>query len=81
MDQFADKPWLKAGADLTDYFNYGFDETTWKEYQEKQRQIRSELQQRALILQHQAPGTRAVMPPGTNSVLFESISNYIPFSI
>eukprot|EP00042_Codosiga_hollandica_P051525 m.633420 g.633420 ORF g.633420 m.633420 type:complete len:473 (+) comp58300_c0_seq3:41-1459(+) len=63
MDQFADKPWLKAGADLTDYFNYGFDETTWKEYQEKQRQIRSELQQRALILQHQAPGTRAVMPP------------------
>ena len=25
-----DKPWRKPGADITDYFNYGFNEDTWK---------------------------------------------------
>ena len=34
------KPWLKPGADLTDYFNYGFDETIWKRYCAKQVQLR-----------------------------------------
>ena len=38
-----DKPWLKPGADITDYFNYGFDEETWKIYCEKQRMIRAGL--------------------------------------
>lgn len=28
----ADKPWLKPGANLSDYFNYGFNEKTWNEY-------------------------------------------------
>ncbi|KAF5141671.1 polyadenylation factor i complex subunit fip1 [Vairimorpha ceranae] len=27
-----EKPWNKPGEDITDYFNYGFNETTWKEY-------------------------------------------------
>lgn len=32
-----DKPWLKPGADITDYFNYGFTEKTWMKYCEQQR--------------------------------------------
>lgn len=32
IDHIEDKPWNKPGADITDYFNYGFNETTWKEY-------------------------------------------------
>lgn len=36
-----DKPWRKPGADITDYFNYGFNEETWIAYCEKQRQLRS----------------------------------------
>lgn len=32
IESFVDKPWNKPGADITDYFNYGFNETTWKEY-------------------------------------------------
>ncbi|KAI4292062.1 hypothetical protein PAPHI01_1336 [Pancytospora philotis] len=35
-----DKPWLKPGADITDYFNYGFTEQTWKKYCEMQRENR-----------------------------------------
>ena len=35
---------LSTGADITDYFNYGFTEDTWKQYCEKQRRMRMELQ-------------------------------------
>ncbi|RUS80738.1 hypothetical protein EGW08_011502 [Elysia chlorotica] len=37
-----DMPWRKPGADITDYFNYGFTEETWKAYCEKQRVLRLE---------------------------------------
>ena len=32
------------GADITDYFNYGFTEETWRVYCEKQKKMRSEIQ-------------------------------------
>ncbi|VUZ51355.1 unnamed protein product [Hymenolepis diminuta] len=37
-----DKPWKQPGADITDYFNYGFTEDTWNQYVEKQRILRQE---------------------------------------
>ena len=37
-----DKPWRKPGADITDYFNYGFNEETWIAYCLKQKRLRSE---------------------------------------
>ncbi|XP_056394853.1 pre-mRNA 3'-end-processing factor FIP1-like isoform X2 [Hyla sarda] len=39
LDTFEEKPWRKPGADLSDYFNYGFNEATWKVYCEKQRRL------------------------------------------
>uniref|UniRef100_T1JB43 Pre-mRNA polyadenylation factor Fip1 domain-containing protein n=1 Tax=Strigamia maritima TaxID=126957 RepID=T1JB43_STRMM len=42
LDSMEDKPWRKPGADITDYFNYGFNEDTWKAYCEKQRKLRLE---------------------------------------
>ncbi|KAM8952871.1 LOW QUALITY PROTEIN: uncharacterized protein RCH25_043602 [Pelodytes ibericus] len=39
LDSFEDKPWRKPGADISDYFNYGFNEATWKVYCEKQRRL------------------------------------------
>ncbi|CAH1720796.1 unnamed protein product [Aphis gossypii] len=35
-----EKPWLKPGADITDYFNYGFNENTWLAYCERQKKMR-----------------------------------------
>ncbi|KAF3616583.1 putative DELLA protein RGL1-like [Capsicum annuum] len=32
IDMFETKPWRYPGADLTDYFNFGFDEDSWKQY-------------------------------------------------
>ena len=40
MDALADKPWKRPGADISDWFNYGFDEETWRVYSQKQLQIR-----------------------------------------
>ncbi|MES1914289.1 MAG: hypothetical protein MHM6MM_006380, partial [Cercozoa sp. M6MM] len=34
------RPWAAPGADPTDYFNYGFDEHTWRQYCLRQSQIR-----------------------------------------
>ena len=36
------KPWRQAGADITEYFNYGFDEFTWTAYCQKQSNLRQE---------------------------------------
>lgn len=33
-----------TGADLSDYFNYGFNEDTWKAYCEKQKRLRMGLE-------------------------------------
>ncbi|XP_034044317.1 pre-mRNA 3'-end-processing factor FIP1 isoform X2 [Thalassophryne amazonica] len=41
MESFEEKPWRKPGADLSDYFNYGFNEDTWKVYCDKQRRLRT----------------------------------------
>ncbi|CDS40209.1 pre mrna 3prime end processing factor fip1 [Echinococcus multilocularis] len=43
-----DKPWKRPGADITDYFNYGFTEDTWLQYCEKQKIIRQEYANTAL---------------------------------
>ena len=32
MENLEEKPWRKPGADITDYFNYGFTEDTWAAY-------------------------------------------------
>lgn len=42
LDSFEEKPWKKPGADINDYFNYGFNESTWKIYCQKQQQQRQE---------------------------------------
>ncbi|KAI1292863.1 Pre-mRNA 3'-end-processing factor FIP1 [Halotydeus destructor] len=36
-----DKPWRKPGADITDYFNYGFTEEMWRIYCERQKKLRA----------------------------------------
>lgn len=39
------KPWRKPGADISDYFNYGFDEFTWASYCLKQQQMPKEIKE------------------------------------
>ncbi|RKP37306.1 Fip1 motif-domain-containing protein, partial [Dimargaris cristalligena] len=46
IDGADDKPWNRPGADITDYFNYGLNDTTWKIYCQRQKQIREDFQQK-----------------------------------
>ncbi len=39
------KPWRKPGADVTDFFNYGFDEFTWASYCLKQQTMPKEVKE------------------------------------
>lgn len=54
IDSIKDKPWLKPGADITDYFNYGFTERTWRKYCEMQREMR------AFVEREEGPSDRQV---------------------
>jgi len=40
LENLEEKPWRKPGADITDYFNYGFTEDTWAAYCNRQRRMR-----------------------------------------
>jgi hypothetical protein len=42
LEQIEEKGWRKPGADPTDYFNYGFDEESWRIYANKQILLRYE---------------------------------------
>ncbi|CAB3397101.1 unnamed protein product [Caenorhabditis bovis] len=42
LAQMEDRPWRQPGADITDYFNYGFNEDTWNLYCERQKKLRAE---------------------------------------
>ncbi|KAH8835061.1 hypothetical protein DL96DRAFT_1693631 [Flagelloscypha sp. PMI_526] len=35
----SDKPWRKPGSDLSDWFNYGFDEISWEAYCYRRRDV------------------------------------------
>ena len=43
IDSLEDKPWRRPGADLSDYFNFGFNEQTWRLYVQKQKRLRDEM--------------------------------------
>jgi len=40
--KFLKKKWQRPGTDLTDYFNFGFNERTWRAYCKKLKQKREE---------------------------------------
>ncbi|SCV02850.1 LAMI_0H03488g1_1 [Lachancea mirantina] len=45
-----EKPWRQPGANLSDYFNYGFNEQTWMEYLHRQEKLRNEYNPQKLLM-------------------------------
>ncbi|KAM3960145.1 uncharacterized protein ACR2FA_005774 [Aphomia sociella] len=60
IDTIEDKPWNKPGADISDYFNYGFNEVTWSAYCERQRRMR--VNEAGVSLHAGPPGPRPTAP-------------------
>jgi pre-mRNA 3'-end-processing factor FIP1 len=52
-----------SGSDITDYFNYGFNEDTWRQYCARQIQIRSEQQLQGKIRAYESKSKPSTFPP------------------
>src|ERR1700733_10266027 len=39
MNATAEKPWRRPGSDISDWFNYGFDEISWEAYCYRRREL------------------------------------------
>lgn len=66
LNALADKPWRRPGSDISDWFNYGFDELSWEAYCHRRREtgeIASMLRNNVLVRE-----TRVFM-----SILFETL--------
>ena len=51
-----DPPWLVPGVDITDFFNYGFNPETWKDYMGLVHQFRVEFTMQKRIRTFDGPG-------------------------
>lgn len=72
LENFEDKPWRKPGADLTDYFNFGFNEVTWRAYCIKQKALREEFGLQKKIGVYDSSGVGASSAIGSSSSLNSS---------
>lgn len=45
-----EKPWRQPGANLSDYFNYGFNEFTWMEYLNKQEKLQQDYNPHKILM-------------------------------
>lgn len=39
LDALSEKPWRRPGSDISDWFNYGFDEISWEAYCYRRRDL------------------------------------------
>ncbi|ODQ63620.1 Fip1-domain-containing protein [Nadsonia fulvescens var. elongata DSM 6958] len=78
LETLEEKPWRKPGADITDYFNYGFDEFSWTAYCSKQDSLREEFNPQKLMSQligGMAPGMEMPMfAPGMDMGMMNGFS-------
>lgn len=63
-----EKPWRMPTADLSDYFNYGFDEWSWMAYCNRQDKLRA-------TMPPQMPGMMPMMPPQMMFPMFQMGNN------
>lgn len=64
LDELKDKPWRQPGADISDYFNYGFDELSWLAYCKKQNTLRKDFNPAKVMAELMASsGMPAGQPP------------------
>ena len=63
IDNLDDKPWRAEGADPSDWFNYGFNEETWRRYCEKQMRLRREYSMGGAASSHMQQQPQPMYPP------------------
>ncbi|XP_038136628.1 uncharacterized protein fip1l1a [Cyprinodon tularosa] len=54
MRPLEEKPWRRPGADISNYFNYGFDEESWRAYCAKQYKVQAFQRHITKVMRQQA---------------------------
>ncbi|XP_078115846.1 uncharacterized protein fip1l1a [Sander vitreus] len=62
-----EKPWRKAGANISDYFNFGFDEESWNTYSTKQSKVRKANRKLYTKIMAQKEKESSPAPPSSGS--------------
>ncbi|CAJ1963184.1 unnamed protein product [Sphenostylis stenocarpa] len=73
IDTFMEKPWKVPGVDITDYFNFGFDESTWKLYCASLEQLWRTSLQTGISLDGSAKWNQEAMREQTDQVVLGSV--------
>uniref|UniRef100_A0A7I4A8T3 Pre-mRNA polyadenylation factor Fip1 domain-containing protein n=1 Tax=Physcomitrium patens TaxID=3218 RepID=A0A7I4A8T3_PHYPA len=63
LDELEEKPWQRPGADVTDYFNFGFTESSWKNYCLQLSQVRLEATMQSKIRVYESGRTEQEYDP------------------
>jgi pre-mRNA 3'-end-processing factor FIP1 len=62
IQDLKEKPWRQPGADVSEYFNYGFDEFTWVAYCAKQDNLRANFNPQKVMMSMMPMGLPMMMP-------------------
>ncbi|XP_027065436.2 FIP1[V]-like protein [Coffea arabica] len=63
IDGFEEKPWRHAGVDITDFFNFGLIEESWKDYCKQLEQLRLETTMQSKIRVYESGRTEQEYDP------------------
>ncbi|KAG7023457.1 FIP1[V]-like protein, partial [Cucurbita argyrosperma subsp. argyrosperma] len=63
IDSFEEKPWKSTGVDISDFFNFGLNEDSWKEYCKHLEQLRLEATMQSKIRVYESGRTEQGYDP------------------
>ncbi|XP_022134823.1 FIP1[V]-like protein [Momordica charantia] len=63
IDSFEEKPWKASGVDMSDFFNFGLNEDSWKEYCKQLEQLRLEATMQSKIRVYESGRTEQGYDP------------------
>ncbi|RVW96190.1 FIP1[V]-like protein [Vitis vinifera] len=63
IDSFEEKPWRHPGVDISDFFNFGFNEESWKQYCKQLEQLRLEATMQTKIRVYESGRTEQEYDP------------------
>ncbi|KAF9650065.1 Fip1-domain-containing protein [Thelephora ganbajun] len=80
LSSLNDKPWRRPGSDLSDWFNYGFDEISWEAYCYRRKELgdlATVLKANIMNFTGMPEEQVAALPPEIRSVVMASATNYM----
>ncbi|EPQ60222.1 hypothetical protein GLOTRDRAFT_108853 [Gloeophyllum trabeum ATCC 11539] len=81
IQAMAEKPWRRPGSDISDWFNYGFDEVSWEAYCYRRREmgdVASSLKANILNFAGMPEEQIAALPPEVRTMIMANVASMMP---